>query len=220
MQSVLRPPRSLRAANHPRGELHELTSVSSHLTGEVQIPLAGRRRDSLRRARGSSSTGTAPRRAGGGTWVASPTAARWRATFAGYCTMASSLIRPWHWGQARTSTEKVRARSCAQGRLEEAPSGRGVSGRPRVSWKEWRAHAARGARGDAAHSGEGASRCAGPRARTPPPLARPQVGEPLHPLDQVRGRRLGTRTAIAPHSVSRLSRTTSYNALAVGGRGL
>jgi hypothetical protein len=34
--------------------------------------------------------------------------------------MVSSLIRPWHLGQARTSSAKVRARSCAQlGRLPQ-----------------------------------------------------------------------------------------------------
>jgi hypothetical protein len=51
-----------------------------------------------------------------GTSVASPTAARKRATFAGSSTVASNLIRPWHLGQSRTSTAKVRARSSAQGR--------------------------------------------------------------------------------------------------------
>jgi hypothetical protein len=34
--------------------------------------------------------------------------------------MASSLIRPWHLGQARTSTAKVRAKSSAHGRYPPA----------------------------------------------------------------------------------------------------
>ena len=51
-----------------------------------------------------------------GTSVASPTVARCRAMLAGSLTSASSLIRPWHLGQARTSTAKVRARSSAHGR--------------------------------------------------------------------------------------------------------
>jgi hypothetical protein len=39
-----------------------------------------------------------------------------RAMLAGSLTSASSLIRPWHLGQARTSTAKVRAKSSAHGR--------------------------------------------------------------------------------------------------------
>jgi hypothetical protein len=56
--------------------------------------------------------------------VASPSAARRRVTVAGSCTMASRLIRPWHWGQATTSTAKVRAR-LPKGSADGARGGNG-----------------------------------------------------------------------------------------------
>ena len=50
---------------------------------------------------------------------------------AGSVTMASSLMRPWHLGQARTFTPNVRARSSAHGRYP--PARFGVSGSP-IAW--------------------------------------------------------------------------------------
>ena len=61
-----------------------------------------------------------------GTSVASPIVARLRAMLAGSVTMASSFMRPWHLGQARTSTANVRARSSAHARYP--PARLGVSG--------------------------------------------------------------------------------------------
>jgi hypothetical protein len=43
---------------------------------------------------------------------------------AGSWIIASSLMRPWHEGQVRTSTAKVRARSSAHGRYLSAGPGR------------------------------------------------------------------------------------------------